>query len=157
VSRTPVAISLGSNVGDRTAHLTFAIGELSRLLENIRVSHVIETAPEGVPDEQRPFLNAAAIGTTMLGPRALLASLHAIERLGGRERPYRYAPRTLDLDLILYGTRVLKVEGLEVPHPRFRERRFVLAPLAEIAGDWHDPVTGSTISALLRSLPGAPA
>ncbi|HTM32321.1 MAG TPA: 2-amino-4-hydroxy-6-hydroxymethyldihydropteridine diphosphokinase [Vicinamibacterales bacterium] len=157
MSRTPVAISLGSNIGDRAAHLTFAIGELSRLLENIRVSRVIETAPEGVPDEQGPFLNAAAIGTTELGPRELLASLHAIERLDGRERPYRYAPRTLDLDLILYGTQVLKVEGLEVPHPRFRERRFVLAPLAEIAPDWQDPVTGSTISALLRSLPGAPA
>jgi 2-amino-4-hydroxy-6-hydroxymethyldihydropteridine diphosphokinase len=157
VSRTPVAISLGSNIGDRAAHITFAIGELARLLENILISRVIETAPEGVPDEQQPFLNAAAIGTTMLEPRALLASLHAIERLDGRERPYRYAPRTLDLDLILYGNLVLKEKGLELPHPRFRERRFVLAPLAEIAGDWRDPVTGFTISALLESLPGGPA
>jgi 2-amino-4-hydroxy-6-hydroxymethyldihydropteridine diphosphokinase len=157
VAGTPVAISLGSNIGDRAAHLAFAVGELARLLDDLRVSPVIETAPEGVPDEQPPFLNAAAIGTTVLEPRALLSSIQSIERLNGRERPYRYAPRTLDLDLILYGTRVLKEEGLEVPHPRFRERRFVLAPLAEIAGDWRDPVTGSTISELLRSLPGARA
>ena len=119
----------------------------------MRVSSLVETAPEGVPEAQPPFLNAAVIGATVLAPPALLASLLAIERMDGRERPYRHAPRTLDLDLVLYGDRVLKEPGLEVPHPRFRERRFVLAPLAEIAGDWRDPVTGSTISALLRSLP----
>jgi 2-amino-4-hydroxy-6-hydroxymethyldihydropteridine diphosphokinase len=154
VSRTPVAIALGTNLGDRAAHLGLAIAHLSTLLEDLRVSRVIETAPEGGPDGQPPFLNAAVTGTTVLPPRALLDALLAIERLEGRERPYRYAPRTLDLDLILYGEQVVCEAGLEVPHPRFRERRFVLAPLAEIAGEWRDPVTGSTISALLRSLPG---
>lgn len=153
MSPTPVAIAIGSNLGDRAAHLAFAVSRLSDLLQDLRVSAPIETEPEGVPGPQPPFLNAAAIGTTTLSPRALLDALLAIERRSGRERPYRYAARTLDLDLVLYGDRVVHEEGLEVPHPRFRERRFVLAPLAEIAGDWRDPVTGSTISALLRSLP----
>lgn len=153
MSGTPVAVALGTNLGDRAAHLALAIAHLSKLLGDIRVSSVIETAPEGVPDAQSPFLNAVVTGTTVLPPRALLDALLAIERLEGRERLYRYAPRTLDLDLILYGEQVVREEGLEVPHPRFRERRFVLAPLAEIAGEWRDPVTGSTISALLRSLP----
>lgn len=157
MSRTPVAIALGTNLGDRRAHLAFAVASLSSILQDLRVSRPIETAPEGVPHPQPPFLNAAAVGTTTLEPRALLAALQAIERGRGRERPYRYAARTLDLDLILYGDRVVRDPGLEVPHPRFRERRFVLAPLAEIAGDWRDPVTGSTISALLRSLPAHPS
>jgi 2-amino-4-hydroxy-6-hydroxymethyldihydropteridine diphosphokinase len=157
VPRTPVAIAIGTNLGDRAAHLAFAIAQLSQLREDVRVSPAIETAPEGVPDAQPPFLNAAAIGFTTLVPRALLDALLAIERLDGRERPYRYAARTLDLDLILFGERVVKEEGLEVPHPRFRERRFVLAPLAAIAGDWRDPVTGATISALLRALPPGPS
>lgn len=153
MSPTPVAIAIGSNLGDRAAHLAFALSSLSSLLQDVRVSRPIETEPEGVPGPQPPFLNAAVVGTTLLSPRALLDALLAIEQRGGRERPYRYAARTLDLDLVLYGDRVVHEDGLEVPHPRFRERRFVLAPLAEIAGDWRDPVTGSTISALLRSLP----
>jgi 2-amino-4-hydroxy-6-hydroxymethyldihydropteridine diphosphokinase len=153
VVRTPVAVALGSNLGDRAAHLAFAADRLGRLLSDVRVSRPIETAPEGVPGGQPAYLNAAVVGTTVLPPRALLDAVLAIERERGRERPYRYAPRTLDLDLVLYGSRVLREDGLEIPHPRFRERRFVLAPLAEIAGDWTDPVTGATISDLLRRLP----
>ena len=157
MSRTPVAIALGTNLGDRHAHLAFAVAGLSRILEDLRVSRPVETLPEGVPDLQPPFLNAALVGTTTLEPRQLLDALLAIERQRGRERPYRFAARTLDLDLILYGDRIVREPGLEVPHPRFRERRFVLAPLVEIAGDWLDPVSGSTISALLRSLPAHPS
>ena len=154
---TPVAIALGSNLGDRAAHLAFAIEQLSRILQQVRISSVIDTAAAGVPDDQPRFLNAAATGTTTLEPRALLTELLAIERLRGRDRPYRFAPRTLDLDLILYGDLLVREDGLEVPHPRFRERPFVLEPLAEIAGDWRDPVTGSTISALLDSLRRRPS
>jgi 2-amino-4-hydroxy-6-hydroxymethyldihydropteridine diphosphokinase len=76
----------------------------------------------------------------------------AIERRFGRERPYERAPRTLDLDLILYGDQIINTPSLIVPHPRFRERLFVLEPLAEIAAEWIDPVTGKTISQLLNGL-----
>lgn len=154
---TPVAIALGTNLGDRQANLAFAIERLSHVLQDIRVSSAFETEPEGVPDSQPAFLNAAVVGTTRLTPRALLDALLDIERQRGRERPYPYAARTLDLDLILYGDDVVGEAGLDVPHPRFRERRFVLAPLAEIAGHWRDPVTGSTISGLLRSLAAHPS
>jgi len=157
VPPTPVAIALGSNVGDRAAHLAFAVAELARILPDLRLSRLVDTEPVGVPDAQSRFLNAAVVGTTVLAPGTLLAELLAIERLRGRERPYHHAPRTLDLDLILYGGRIVREEGLEVPHPRFRERLFVLEPLAEIAGDWRDPVTGSTISALLGSLRARPS
>jgi len=157
VPPTPVAIALGSNVGDRAAHLAFAVAELSRILSDLRLSRLVDTEPVGVPEAQSRFLNAAVVGTTVLAPATLLAELLAIERLRGRERPYHHAPRTLDLDLILYGGRIVREEGLEVPHPRFRERLFVLEPLAEIAGDWRDPVTGSTISALLGSLRARPS
>jgi 2-amino-4-hydroxy-6-hydroxymethyldihydropteridine diphosphokinase len=152
-SRVPVAIALGSNLGDRQAHLDFAVGRLRCLLEPLRASTFIETEPVDVPDVQAPFLNGAVVGETSLSPGDLLAALLAIERERGRRRPHRHAARTLDLDLILYGDWVVNEPGLAVPHPRFRERRFVLAPLAEVAGEWVDPVTGNTVSALLRSLP----
>jgi len=88
-----------------------------------------------------------------MSARSLLDTLLAIERDLGRERPFAGAPRTLDLDLILYGETVLdEAPSLIVPHPRFRERRFVLEPLSEIAPDWRDPVTGRTVEELLRNL-----
>ena len=90
------------------------------------------------------------MGDTTLTARELLSLLLELERQLGRERPYPGAPRTIDLDLILYGDAVIGEAGLIVPHPRFRERRFVLEPLAEIAADWVDPVTGLTVQALLR-------
>ena len=85
--------------------------------------------------------------------RDLLTRLLTIEEERGRERPYRNAPRSLDLDLILFGDATIDEPGLVVPHPRFRERRFVLEPLAEIAADMKDPVTGKTVSELLASAP----
>jgi 2-amino-4-hydroxy-6-hydroxymethyldihydropteridine diphosphokinase len=98
------------------------------------------------------FLNAAAIGESMLSAAAVLDTLLAIEQRLGRERLYERAPRTIDLDLILYGEEVINTPGLTVPHPRFRERRFILEPLVEIAPDWVDPVTRKTIAELLGEL-----
>jgi len=92
------------------------------------------------------------VGETSLSARELLDLLLATEQALGRERPFPGAPRTLDLDLILYGQAVLDEPGLIVPHPRFRERRFVLEPLAEVAAGWRDPVTGKTVEELMRAL-----
>ena len=144
-----VAIALGSNLGDREAQLAFAVRRLSSILFNLRQSRWYDTAPVGVSGEQPRYLNGIVIGETTLGARALLNELLAIERAGGRTRPSPLAPRTLDLDLILYGSERIREPGLVVPHPRFRERRFVLEPLADLAPDLVDPETGKTISALL--------
>ena len=147
-----VAIALGSNLGDRRGHLEWAFGRLQEYLSDFRASSIIETDPVDVPGPQPPYLNAVAIGRTDLEPQAVLDLLLSIERERGRERPSLRAPRTLDLDLILYGDRVLHTSGMDVPHPRFRERRFVLEPLAEIAPEMRDPETGQTVSALFERL-----
>jgi 2-amino-4-hydroxy-6-hydroxymethyldihydropteridine diphosphokinase len=146
-SATRVAIALGSNLGDRARTIGEAAARLRALLDDVVLSSCYDTAPVGVGDQPR-FLNAAAIGSTSLPARALLDALLEIERGFGRERPFAGAPRTLDLDLILYGRAVIAEPGLHVPHARFRERAFVLDPLAEIAPDWIDPVTGQSIAAL---------
>jgi len=147
-----VAIALGSNLGDRRAHLQFAIDRLRDFLQNIRVSKFIDTEPFDVPDTQPDYLNAVVVGETSLSPEDVLARLLAIERERGRERPSVRAARTLDLDLILYGDLATSTPELEIPHPRFRERAFVLEPLAEIAPGIVDPVTGKTIQKLAREL-----
>ena len=151
---TRVAIALGSNLGDREDYLRSALDALTPSLDRLRISTFHDTAPVGV-GPQPTFLNAAAVGETSLSARALLETLLAVERDLGRERPFPGAPRTLDLDLILYGDAIIdEAPSLIVPHPRFRERRFVLEPLAEIAPDWRDPVTGKTVEELLRLLSG---
>jgi 2-amino-4-hydroxy-6-hydroxymethyldihydropteridine diphosphokinase len=126
----------------------FARARLVALLDNLEMSSIYETAPVGVPEGQPRFLNAAATGRTRLQAPDLLAALLAIEEECGRERPFHLAPRTLDLDLILFGEEIIDRPGLIVPHPRFRERAFVLEPLAEIAPDLRDPVTGKTVREL---------
>jgi len=146
-----VAIALGSNLGDRERLLREAITALEPHLQQLRVSTFRETDPVGVGDQPR-FLNAAATGYTTLSARDLLHALLDIERQLGRERPYPGAARTLDLDLILYGDVIMNERDLVVPHPRFRDRSFVLEPLAEIAPDWKDPVTGRTVRELLATI-----
>ncbi len=149
--RRKIAIALGSNVGDRRATLTSAIEALRPIIRGLRASSFFDTPYIG--DEAQPsVLNGAIVGTTSLDAHALLERLLAIEEEFGRTRPYGGAPRTLDLDLILYGDAVIDEPGLIVPHPRFRARRFVLEPLTEIAPDWIDPVTGRTMSDLLSTL-----
>jgi len=147
-----VAIALGSNLGDREAHMRGAIAALGPVLSNLRVSSFYETEPVDMAGPQPLFLNGAATGESLLSAPAVLDVLLALEQGFGRERPYMGAPRTIDLDLILYGDCIIDVPGLIVPHPRFRERRFVLEPLVEIAPDWIDPVTGKTMRQLLGGL-----
>jgi 2-amino-4-hydroxy-6-hydroxymethyldihydropteridine diphosphokinase len=147
-----VALALGSNCGDRRAHLDHAVGTLRALLTNLAVSRYYDTVPLGVPRPQAMFLNAAAVAETTMSARALLDALLAIENERGRERPYPNAPRTLDLDVILFGDAVMDEPGLIVPHPRFRARRFVLEPLAEIGPELRDPVSGKTIAELFAAL-----
>jgi 2-amino-4-hydroxy-6-hydroxymethyldihydropteridine diphosphokinase len=149
---TTAAIALGSNLGDRAAHLAYAVEKLRGRLSNVSVSPFIETAPVGVAP-QPPFLNGALVGHASGTPRQLLDFLLAVELERGRVRPHPGAARTLDLDLILFGEHRLDEPGLTVPHPRFRARRFVLEPLAAIAPLLVDPVTGKTVGQLLRECP----
>ena len=145
-------IALGSNLGDRRAHLEWAIDRLRGLLTNLRVSSFIETEPVDVPSPQPPFLNGAVVGEATLAADALLGELLALERERGRERTGVRAPRTLDLDLILYGDLIVDSPTLVIPHPRFAERAFVLEPLAEIAAEMRDPRTGKNMARLLEEL-----
>jgi 2-amino-4-hydroxy-6-hydroxymethyldihydropteridine diphosphokinase len=143
---------LGSNLGDRERLLRDAAAALAPFVDDIHLSSFYDTAPIGVGDDQPTFLNGALIGRTSLSARELLERLLAIEQEFGRKRPYPGAARTLDLDLILYGDNVInEPPTLIVPHPRFRERLFVLDPLAEIAGDWLDPVTRRSVAELRES------
>jgi len=148
----PVAVAIGSNMGDRHAHLAYAVTRLRSVLADLRLSSIIETDAVDVVGVQPPFLNAAATGRYDGAARSLLDELLRIEQERGRERPYARAPRTLDLDLILFGDERVEEEGLIVPHPRFRARRFVLEPLAEVGGGLRDPVTGLTVRDLLERL-----
>ena len=151
--RFRVAIAIGSNLGNRDAAIAFALDQLAALVSNLRTSEIIETWPIGEGTEnQNLYLNAVAVGETDLSARELLNSLLGIESAYGRERSSLNAARTLDLDLILFGDRIVAESGLDVPHPRFRERFFVLGPLAEVAPDMVDPVSGMTVGQLLRAL-----
>ena len=146
-----VVIALGSNQGDRRAHLAYAISALESLFTEVRASPFVETVAEGVGG-QPEFLNGVVVGLTALLPQDLMKALLEIEKERGRLRPYPGAPRTLDLDLILLGSCMFENKQVQVPHPRFRQRRFVLEPLVGIAPELVDPVTGSTMSELLSCL-----
>ncbi|HEY7379730.1 MAG TPA: 2-amino-4-hydroxy-6-hydroxymethyldihydropteridine diphosphokinase [Gaiella sp.] len=150
---TVAYVGLGANLGDRAATIAAAVEQLELLPQTsvLRVSSLRETEPVGILDQPR-FLNGVAALETRLVPRALLDGLLAIERVLGRERSGpRFGPRTIDLDLLLYGAEVLDEPGLTVPHPRLHERRFALEPLAELDPGLDVPGRG-TVSELLVSL-----
>ncbi len=147
------AIALGSNLGNREDHLRAAINHIGTLGHVLGISSFHDTAPIGYLKQPR-FLNAALLLETRLPPLELLHSLLAIEHTLGRDRESVPAkgPRTIDLDLILYDHLILETPELTLPHPAMRERRFVLAPLAEIDSNRIDPLTGLSIAELLARL-----
>ncbi len=148
-----VFLSLGSNLGDRRAHITHGIKSLDAAgVRPRRISSFFETEPVGFL-EQPWFLNLALEGTTSLTPEALLRVCLEIELSRDRVRSFPGAPRTLDLDILLYGDIVMDGPDLTIPHPRMAERRFVLEPLAEIAPFRTHPVLHQPVMSLLRSCP----
>jgi 2-amino-4-hydroxy-6-hydroxymethyldihydropteridine diphosphokinase len=155
LSTTPklVYLGLGSNIGDREANLHAAIERLSANgIEVLRTSPVYETEPVDYTD-QRWFLNLVVEAATVLLPLQLLARTSRIERELGRVRTVAKGPRTIDIDILLYGRSVIRSPRLEVPHPRMAERRFVLMPLAGLAPDLRDPSTGRSIREMLDTAP----
>ncbi len=157
MSSVLAAIAIGSNVGARHAHVAFAFEAIERLPQTIVVARgpVIRTLAVGTPGVEAggEYLNSCVVVQTGLGARALLGRLHEIERERGRDRAAegRWGPRTLDLDLLVYGEDVIHEPGLAVPHPRLHERRFVLEPLAAIAPEMMVPGRGR-VGELLRAL-----
>jgi len=145
-------VGLGSNLGDRAAYLLLGLSALSRLPKThlLRLSPVYETDPVGPP--QPPYLNMVAELETDLSPTGLLAEMLRVEKALGRERRERWGPRTLDLDLLLYGDLVLEEAGLSVPHPRLHERAFVLVPLLDLLPEGRHPLLGQSFAELLASL-----
>ncbi len=151
---TLALIGLGSNLGDRKAHLDAALAGLAEVpgVTLKGVSRYHETAPVGGPAGQGDYLNAAAVIATTLEPLDLLHRLQDIEQRAGRIRSVHWGERTLDLDILLFGDRVIATAELRVPHPLMAVRRFVLEPLAEVAPQTVDPVTGRTVAELLANL-----
>ncbi|MEO0987033.1 MAG: 2-amino-4-hydroxy-6-hydroxymethyldihydropteridine diphosphokinase [Cyanobacteria bacterium J06639_14] len=146
------AIALGSNLGDSLAILQGAVDQLSqhRDITVVACSSLYQTAPVGPP--QPDYLNACVLLETALAPEQLLRTLLQIEATFGRVRRERWGPRLVDLDLLLFGSLVLTLPTLQIPHPRMHERAFVLVPLAEIASHWIDPISGKAIAELVQNV-----
>ena len=150
-----IYLSLGSNIGDREGNLRTAVGRLAANdVHPLHLSRVYETEPVDYKD-QAWFLNQVVEAETALFPMQLLTRIGRLERELGRVRTRRNGPRTIDIDILFYGAAKVATARLEIPHPRMAERRFVLAPLAELAPDMRHPVTHRSVRQMLESAPPA--
>ena len=151
-------IAVGSNLGDRLTNVGAGVAGLASAdgVELLAVSKLYETAPVGGPDDQGAFYNAAVLVDSTLPATELLALLHHVEADRERRRIVRWGPRTLDLDLLVYGDLVSDDPALQVPHPRQHLRRFVLVPVCDIAPELVHPSLGRTMADLLAELPVEP-
>jgi 2-amino-4-hydroxy-6-hydroxymethyldihydropteridine diphosphokinase len=148
---TAVYLALGSNVGDSKANIARAITLLGTAVKQIKQAPLYTSKAVGYTD-QPDFLNTAVSGQTDLEPAALLDFLKATERQIGRTAGFKWGPREIDIDIILYGDRVMNTGKLTIPHPHFRERDFVLQPLYDLDPSLIDPVTGQTVQNLLADM-----
>ncbi|TMG34199.1 MAG: 2-amino-4-hydroxy-6-hydroxymethyldihydropteridine diphosphokinase [Chloroflexi bacterium] len=148
-----VWLALGSNLGDREGYLRGAIEGLQRAgLRLLRQSRVAETEPVGIRDQPR-FLNQVVEATTTMEPRDLLTAIKSLERELGRTPGARWGPREIDIDILLYGRRIVDEDGLRIPHPELTNRPFLLELLAEVDPQLLEPVSGETMSRLLARAP----
>ena len=147
---TNVFLGIGGNLGDRRATMRRAVAEIRAVVDDVRVSSLYETAAWGVTD-QPSFLNAVVRGSTELSPLELLDAMQSIENQLGRVRTQHWGPRTMDIDILLYGSDVIDVPRLKVPHPYMAQRGFVLRPLADLAAGLTLP-DGSLVGELLTTI-----
>ncbi|HLG23706.1 MAG TPA: 2-amino-4-hydroxy-6-hydroxymethyldihydropteridine diphosphokinase [Candidatus Nanoarchaeia archaeon] len=142
-------IGVGSNLGDKEQNIKKAVSEIKKISKTIKLSSLYKTEPVGFK-EQDWFLNCALEIETKLAPADLLKSLKEIEKKMGREKTFKNGPRIIDLDMLFYGNTVLKNKTLKIPHPKIRERKFVLVPLNEIAPDFIHPKLKKKVNDLLK-------